>query len=85
MLEALKGWTCPSRNMWFAASYLGWTLDAFDYFVLVFVMRDIAREFNVAVEDRFYDRHGSDIGLGGRSAPSSSAVSPTVSAAVRFS
>lgn len=24
------------------ASYLGWTLDAFDFFLLVFVLKDIA-------------------------------------------
>jgi SHS family lactate transporter-like MFS transporter len=28
-----------------AACYLGWTLDAFDFFILVFVMKDIAAEF----------------------------------------
>lgn len=31
------------------AAYLGWTLDAFDFFVLTFVIRDIAREFGVEV------------------------------------
>ncbi|HLW90177.1 MAG TPA: MFS transporter [Roseiarcus sp.] len=31
------------------ASFLGWTLDAFDFFVLVFVLGDIAKEFG-AVE-----------------------------------
>lgn len=29
------------------ASFLGWTLDAFDYFLLVFVIPDVAREFKV--------------------------------------
>ncbi len=28
------------------ASFLGWTLDAFDFFVLVFVIPDIAKDFN---------------------------------------
>jgi SHS family lactate transporter-like MFS transporter len=28
------------------ASYLGWTLDAFEFFVLVFVLKDIAAAFN---------------------------------------
>jgi SHS family lactate transporter-like MFS transporter len=32
----------------FLASFLGWTLDAFDYFVLVFVIKDVAAEFHVA-------------------------------------
>jgi MFS transporter, SHS family, lactate transporter len=29
------------------ASFLGWTLDAFDYFLLVFVIPEVAREFHV--------------------------------------
>ncbi|HZZ63011.1 MAG TPA: MFS transporter [Roseiarcus sp.] len=32
-----------------AAAYLGWTLDAFDFFVLTFVIKDIAKEFGVGV------------------------------------
>ena len=31
------------------AAYLGWTLDAFDFFVLTFVITDIAKEFGVGV------------------------------------
>lgn len=31
------------------AAYLGWALDAFDFFVLTFVIKDIAKEFNVEV------------------------------------
>ncbi len=31
------------------AAYLGWTLDAFDFFVLTFVLKDIAKEFGVEV------------------------------------
>jgi MFS transporter, SHS family, lactate transporter len=34
-----------------AASFLGWTLDAFDFFVLVFVLPDIAAEFHRSVAD----------------------------------
>ena len=30
------------------ASFLGWTLDAFDFFLLVFVVSDIARDFQVS-------------------------------------
>ena len=29
------------------AAYLGWTLDAFDFFLLTFVIKDIAKEFGV--------------------------------------
>ncbi len=37
----------PSRDHVHAvlASFLGWTLDAFDFFLVVFVLTDIAREF----------------------------------------
>lgn len=31
------------------ASYLGWTLDAFDFFILVFVLKDVAAEFKTDV------------------------------------
>lgn len=33
------------------ASFLGWTLDAFDFFLLVFVIKDIATEFSSSVTD----------------------------------
>jgi len=32
-----------------AASFLGWTLDAFDFFLIVFVLKDIAQEFHTDV------------------------------------
>jgi len=31
------------------ASFLGWTLDAFDFFLMVFVFRDIAMEFGTDI------------------------------------
>ena len=34
-----------------AASFLGWTLDAFDYFLLVMVMPAVAQEFHVEIKD----------------------------------
>ena len=34
-----------------AASFLGWTLDAFDFFVLVFVIPAVAKEFHKSVAD----------------------------------
>jgi SHS family lactate transporter-like MFS transporter len=40
--------TGPQIRTIFAA-YLGWTLDAFDFFVLTFVIKDIAKEFGVEV------------------------------------
>jgi MFS transporter, SHS family, lactate transporter len=41
---ALSGWTREQRHV-VAASFLGWTLDAFDFFLMVFVLEDIAKEF----------------------------------------
>jgi SHS family lactate transporter-like MFS transporter len=37
------------RNV-FIASYLGWTLDAFDFFLMVFVLKAVATEFNSDVK-----------------------------------
>ena len=45
VLDALKGWTSTQKHV-VAASYLGWTLDAFDYLLLTFVAKDIAAEFH---------------------------------------
>jgi SHS family lactate transporter-like MFS transporter len=33
------------------ASFLGWTLDAFDFFILTFVVTAISKDFNSGVED----------------------------------
>src|SRR6202035_982438 len=49
-IAALTGWTIEQRNV-IVASFLGWTLDAFDFFLLVFVLKDIAQEFNTQIED----------------------------------
>ena len=45
MLSQLRALTPDQRNA-FLAAYLGWTLDAFDYFILVFVIKDIAKDFH---------------------------------------
>ncbi|HET6907366.1 MAG TPA: MFS transporter [Rhodanobacteraceae bacterium] len=34
-----------------AASFLGWTLDAFDYFLLVLVIPEVARSFHVGITE----------------------------------
>ncbi len=47
-LDALKGWTGAQKHA-VAAAYLGWTLDAFDFFVLTFVMSDVAKQFDVKI------------------------------------
>jgi MFS transporter, SHS family, lactate transporter len=43
---ALRGWTAAQRNV-VVASFLGWMLDAFDFFLLVFVLKDVAHDFGV--------------------------------------
>jgi SHS family lactate transporter-like MFS transporter len=40
----------PSQRSAIWASYLGWTLDAFDYFLLVFMFTAIAKEFGTDVK-----------------------------------
>src|SRR6266436_999733 len=47
-IAALTAWTREQRSV-VIASFLGWTLDAFDFFLLVFVLKDIAQEFNTAI------------------------------------
>jgi MFS transporter, SHS family, lactate transporter len=47
-IEALSGWTSEQRSV-VIACFLGWTLDAFDYFLLVFVIKDIAQEFGTEI------------------------------------
>jgi SHS family lactate transporter-like MFS transporter len=49
MLAELKSLTKSQRSaIW--ASYLGWTLDAFDYFLMVFMLSAIARDFHTDVK-----------------------------------
>ncbi|HEY4113937.1 MAG TPA: MFS transporter [Rhizomicrobium sp.] len=49
-LDALKGWTSAQKHV-VAASYLGWTLDAFDFFLMVFVIKDVAKAFGAGTSD----------------------------------
>jgi SHS family lactate transporter-like MFS transporter len=48
VLEQLKTLTSKQRST-VIACFLGWTLDAFDFFILVFVIKDIAKEFGTNV------------------------------------
>ncbi|WJV66688.1 MFS transporter [Pectobacteriaceae bacterium CE70] len=43
------GWTPPQRNT-AIASFLSWSLDAFDFFILVFLLSDIAHAYQVGME-----------------------------------
>jgi len=47
-LDALKGWSRDEKHV-VSASFLGWTFDAFDFFVLTFVMADVAKTFAVTL------------------------------------
>ena len=46
LVAALRGLDTTQRHT-VLASFLGWTLDAFDFFLLVFVLDEIATEFHV--------------------------------------
>ena len=48
LIAELRSFDRPQRAA-FYASFLGWTLDAFDFFLLVFVMRAIAGDFHTQV------------------------------------
>jgi SHS family lactate transporter-like MFS transporter len=48
ILEQLENLTSKQRST-VIACFLGWTLDAFDFFILVFVIKDIAKEFGTNV------------------------------------
>jgi SHS family lactate transporter-like MFS transporter len=52
-IAALSGWSSEQRHV-VAASFLGWSLDAFDFFLLVFVIKDIAQEFNTQISNVTY-------------------------------
>ena len=42
-------WTKSQRNVVIAA-YLGWTLDAFDFFLMVFMFKDISTELHSSMQ-----------------------------------
>jgi MFS transporter, SHS family, lactate transporter len=48
VLSDLRDLTANQRNA-VLASFLGWTLDAFDFFIIVFVLKDIAAEFKADI------------------------------------
>jgi len=49
-IAALSGWTNQQKHV-VAATFLGWTLDAFDFFLLVFVLKDIAADFDTDITE----------------------------------
>jgi MFS transporter, SHS family, lactate transporter len=46
-------WKEPTKDQWYAysAAWLGWTLDAFDFTVFLFIIGPIADEFKVSVTE----------------------------------
>jgi SHS family lactate transporter-like MFS transporter len=48
VVEQARGLTREQRNA-FGAAFLGWTMDAFDYFIVVLVYAEIGREFGVSL------------------------------------
>ncbi len=48
VIDDLRSLNKVQRSV-FTASLLGWTLDAFDYFLLTFVLKDVAAEFHVKI------------------------------------
>ena len=50
LVSALRELNSEQRHV-VAASFLGWTLDAFDYFLLVFVIPEIAHEFGASITE----------------------------------
>jgi SHS family lactate transporter-like MFS transporter len=47
-MAILTGWTSRERHA-VSAAFLAWSLDAFDFFVLVFVLSDVAASFQVPI------------------------------------
>ena len=49
-IAAVSGWTREQKSV-VLASFLGWTLDASHFFLLVFVLKDIAQEFGTEISN----------------------------------
>jgi len=49
LLAQWRAFDGRQRNA-FVASFLGWTLDAFDFFIMVFILRAVAAEFGTNVK-----------------------------------
>jgi SHS family lactate transporter-like MFS transporter len=50
IISDLRSFTPTQRNT-FLAGFLGWTFDAFDFFVLVFILRPLAEDFGASVAE----------------------------------
>ena len=47
-MNSKQAWSAAQRNV-LIASFLGWTLDAFDFFLVIFVLRPLAADFGAGV------------------------------------
>jgi len=50
LLSDFRALTSRQKHV-IAASYLGWTLDAFDFFILIFILKDVAATFNASIKE----------------------------------
>jgi hypothetical protein len=67
LFDQARGLTREQRNA-FLAAWLGWAMDAFDFFLVVFVLSDIAKEFGQSTTtSRSSRRPRSSRGRSGRS------------------
>jgi SHS family lactate transporter-like MFS transporter len=48
VVSQFRGLSADQRNA-FVSAWLGWTMDAFDYFIVVLVYADIAKDFGVSL------------------------------------
>ena len=48
--DALKGWSSTAKHT-VTAGYLAWTLDAYDFFLLTLVFKDIAAQFKTSITE----------------------------------
>ena len=80
-VEAIRIYRALNRNQrnTFLACFLGWTLDALDFFLLTFVVTDVAGEFSVSHREGDLRDHAHPDDAA-RSARSFSACSATASA-----
>ena len=46
--DSLKGWSTTAKHT-VTASYLAWTMDAYDFFLLTLVFKDIAAQFGTSI------------------------------------
>jgi MFS transporter, SHS family, lactate transporter len=52
-VSTIPWWKEPTKDQWLAwvAAWLGWTLDAFDFTIFLFIMAPIAKDFNIPLTD----------------------------------